>query len=264
MTLAPDVREPRDARSARRDEVQPGQSSVRRPQGPQAQRTGQRTSAQRTSTQLTSAQRPQNEPAQVQRTQEQRAPGQGTKGQRTQGQGTQTPRTPVPRSQQPQPPRQSRQGQAAPPQRQPSLDDRPVEYWPTAAIRAALETDDMAVWQRIVAAVKRDPYGRTARQVEEVLQTARPYGVSKALSEVLVRTREHLEATERAEVARQIQAMLRRSELQAPEFASRIGVSNESFATYLEGTTSPPASLLLRMQRLSDRFAKLSAQRSGK
>jgi DNA-binding transcriptional regulator YiaG len=122
----------------------------------------------------------------------------------------------------------------------------------------------MTVWQRIVAAIKRDPYGRTSRQVEEVLQTARPYGVSKALSEVLVRTREHLEATERAEVAHQIQAMLRRSELQAPEFASRIGVSNESFADYLEGTVSPPASLLLRMQRLSERFAKLSAQRSAK
>lgn len=65
-------------------------------------------------------------------------------------------------------------------------------------------------------------------------------------------------------MARQIQAMLRRSELQAPEFASRVGVSNESFADYLEGTVSPPASLLLRMQRLSDRFAKLSAQRSAK
>ncbi|SER73370.1 hypothetical protein SAMN04488583_6106 [Mycobacterium sp. 88mf] len=287
MTLAPDVRESRDARMARRDEVQPVQSSPRRPpsqrtQAPQAQRTSAQrtTTAQRTaatpraatprtatppsSAQRSSAQRPQNAPAQVQRTQEQRAPVQDTKAQRTQGQGTQTPRTPVQRSQQPAQPRQSRPAKAAPPQRQPAFDDRPVEYWPTAAIRAALETDDMAVWQRIVAAIKRDPYGRTARQVEEVLQTARPYGVSKALSEVLVRTREHLEATERAEVARQIQAMLRRSELQAPEFASRVGVSNESFADYLEGTTSPPASLLLRMQRLSDRFAKLSAQRSAK
>ena len=122
----------------------------------------------------------------------------------------------------------------------------------------------MAVWQRIVAAIKRDPYGRTARQVEEVLENAHPYGVSKALSEVLVRTREHLETCERADVAREIQSMLRRSELQAPEFASRIGVSNESLATYLEGTVSPPASLLLRMQRVSDRFAKLAAQRSGK
>ena len=87
-------------------------------------------------------------------------------------------------------------------------DDRPVEFWPTAAIRAALETDDLTVWQRIVVAIKRDPYGRTARQVEEVLETARPYGVSKALSEVLTRTRENLEANERAEVARQMQVLL--------------------------------------------------------
>lgn len=171
-----------------------------------------------------------------------------------------TRREGVPPGKRPQP--QRNPGQRPPTQqRRPAFDDRPVEYWPTAAIRAALETDDLAVWQRIVAAIKRDPYGRTARQVEEVLETARPYGVSKALSEVLVRTREHLEATERAEVARQIQALLRRSALQPQEFASRIGVSNESFADHLEGRTSPPASLLLRMQRLSDRFAKIAAQR---
>ncbi|PJK24101.1 hypothetical protein CSX11_02185 [Mycobacterium goodii] len=180
-----------------------------------------------------------------------RSPGQRNQAPRPAGAHPRDPQTPI-------------RG-AAPtraPQRQ--FDDRPVEYWPTAAIRAALETDDLTVWQRIVAAIKRDPYGRTARQVEEVLETARPYGVSKALSEVLVRTRDHLEASERAEVAKQIQAMLRRSKLAPQEFASRIGVSNEEFATYLEGSVSPRASLLLRMQRLSDRFAKIAAQRGGK
>ncbi len=85
--------------------------------------------------------------------------------------------------------------------RRPSNDDKPVEFWPTAAIREALETDELTVWQRIATAIKRDPYGRTARQVEEVLESTRPYGVSKALSEVLTRTRENLEANERAEVA---------------------------------------------------------------
>src|SRR5258705_1916279 len=77
---------------------------------------------------------------------------------------------------------------AAPtPGRRPAIDDRPVEFWPTAAIRAALETDDLTVWQRIVVAIKRDPYCRTARQVQERPATARPYGVSKALSEGLTR-----------------------------------------------------------------------------
>jgi hypothetical protein len=145
----------------------------------------------------------------------------------------------------------------------PSPDDRPVEFWPTSAIRAALETDDLTVWQRIVVAIKRDPYGRTARQVEEVLETARPYGVSKALSEVLTRTREHLEANECAEVARHIQVLMDRSGLGEQEFASRIGVPAEDFAAYLDGTTSPSASLMIRMRRLSDRFAKMRAQRPG-
>ena len=151
---------------------------------------------------------------------------------------------------------------ASKPAKRPPTDDRPVEFWPTAAIRAALETDDLTVWQRIVVAIKRDPYGRTARQVEEVLETAQPYGVSKALSEVLSRTREHLEANERAEVARHIQRLMERSGLGPAEFASRIGVPSEQFTKYLSGATSPSASLMIRMRRLSDRFAKIRAQRA--
>jgi hypothetical protein len=147
--------------------------------------------------------------------------------------------------------------------RQPPVDDRPVEFWSTAAIRAALETDDLTVWQRIVTAIKRDPWGRTARQVEEVLDKARPYGVSKALTEVLSRAREQLEANERAEVGRHVQLLLNRSALGAQEFASRIGVPPDQFEAYLEGRVSPPASLLIRMRRLSDRFAKMHARRSG-
>lgn len=145
-----------------------------------------------------------------------------------------------------------------------TIDDRPVEFWSTAAIRTALEADDLTVWQRIVTAIKRDPYGRTARQVEEVLDKAPPPGVSKALDEVLVRARAHLEAAERAEVGRHVQVLLDRSGLGAPEFASRIGIPEDEFAEYLDGHTSPPASLMLRMRRLSDRFAKMRAQRSNR
>lgn len=142
-----------------------------------------------------------------------------------------------------------------------AADERPVEFWPTAAIRAALETDDLAVWQRIVAAIKRDPFGRTARQVEEVLETARPYGVSKALAEVLTRTREHLEANEREEVARHIRVLLEHSGLGRQEFASRIGVPPDEFASFLGGQISPSAALMVRMKRLSERFARMRSNR---
>ncbi|MET0704976.1 MAG: XRE family transcriptional regulator [Mycobacterium sp.] len=139
--------------------------------------------------------------------------------------------------------------------------DRPVEFWPTSAIRSALETGDITIWQRIVVAIKRDPFGRTARQVEEVLEHAEPRGISTALSEVLVRSRQHLEANERAEAARHVRLLLDRSGLSEQEFASRIGVPSADLAVYLDGSVSPPASLMIRMRRLSDRFAKMRSHR---
>ena len=143
-----------------------------------------------------------------------------------------------------------------------AIDERPVEFWPTASIRSALETGDITIWQRIVVAIKRDPYGRTARQVEEVLETAAPQGISTALNEVLLRARSHLEANERTEAARHVQVLLERYGLGEPEFASRIGVTREDLTAYLDTTVSPPASLMIRMRRLSDRFAKIRAQQA--
>lgn len=131
-----------------------------------------------------------------------------------------------------------------------------MEVWSTAAIRSALQSGDITVWQRIVVAIKRDPFGRTARQVEEVLERSDRSGVSKALEEVLRRSRSHLEAAERAEVAKHIRVLLDRSGLSESEFASRVGIPGDDLVIYLDGTVSPPASLMVRMSRLSDRFAK--------
>ncbi|MBV8929450.1 MAG: XRE family transcriptional regulator [Mycobacteriaceae bacterium] len=144
------------------------------------------------------------------------------------------------------------------------FDRRPVEFWPTSAIRAAVESGDLATWQRITVALKRDPFGRTARQIEEVLQDAPSYGISEALAEVLARARAHLEAEERAEVAQHVRALLERSGLSPPEFASRIGASVDELTSYLDAAVSPSASQMVRMRRLSDRFAKIRAQRAAR
>jgi hypothetical protein len=160
----------------------------------------------------------------------------------------------------PTPPSQRSPGE----QRSPGGDpEQPVEFWPTSAIRSALQGGDIDTWKRIAAALKRDPYGRTARQVEEVLEGTRPYGIAKALWEVLERARAHLEANERAEVARHMRLLIDRSGLPEPEFASRIGVAPEDLAAYLDGSLSPSASLMIRIRRLSDRFVKVKSTRSA-
>ena len=140
--------------------------------------------------------------------------------------------------------------------------EQPVEFWSTAAIRSALQGGDIDTWKGIAAAIKRDPYGRTARQVEEILEGTRPYGISKALWEVLDRARAHLEANERAEVTRHVRLLIDRSGLGEQEFASRIGVTPEDLAAYLDGSLSPSASLMIRIRRLSDRFVNVQSARS--
>ena len=81
---------------------------------------------------------------------------------------------------------------------------------------------------------------------------------------MLTRTREHLEANERAEVARHVRLLLERSGLGQQEFASRIGVPAEDSRPTSRAQTSPAASLMIRMRRLSDRFAKIHDERSGR
>jgi DNA-binding transcriptional regulator YiaG len=130
-----------------------------------------------------------------------------------------------------------------------------VESWSTATTRSALESGDLPTWQRLVAALRHDPYGRTARQVEEVLDD-HPHGISAALSEALARARRQLEANERAEVTRHMRLLMERSGLSQQEFASRIGVPAQTLDDYLQARGSPPASLMIRMRRLSDRFAE--------
>ena len=95
-----------------------------------------------------------------------------------------------------------------------------------------------------------------------MLETSRPYGISKALAEVLDRARAHLETNERTEVARHVGVLIERSGLKLPEFASRIGVPADELGAYLDATTSPSASLMIRMRRLSDRFAKARSHES--
>ena len=78
---------------------------------------------------------------------------------------------------------------------------------------------------------------------------------------MLARARAHLDANERAEVARHVRLLIERSHLSRAEFASRIGVAEAELAEHLTGAVSPSAALMIRMRRLSDRFAKVDGDR---
>jgi DNA-binding transcriptional regulator YiaG len=129
--------------------------------------------------------------------------------------------------------------------------DAPVSQWPTEAVQAALERGDLADWHRIVAAIRADPWGRTARQVEEVLSHSRPYGVTEAMQTALSRARQQAEANERAAVAAEIREAVEQSGLSQAEFASWIGTSASRLSTYASGKVTPSATLMLRIRRVA-------------
>jgi DNA-binding transcriptional regulator YiaG len=134
--------------------------------------------------------------------------------------------------------------------------DAPVSQWPTEAVQTALERGDLADWHRITTEIQADPWGTTARQVEEVLSHSRPYGVAEAMETVLHHARERAEASERAAVATEIREAVERSGLSRAGFASRIGTSSSRLSTYISGRVIPSATLMLRIRRVADRESK--------
>lgn len=126
----------------------------------------------------------------------------------------------------------------------------PVADWPTEAVQAALERGDLGDWHRLAVEIDRDPWGRTARQVEEVLSHTRPYGIADAMETVLTRARAQAERGEREAVASELRRAVERSGLTRAAFASRIGTSPSRLSTYLSGKVIPSASLMVRVRRL--------------
>lgn len=127
-----------------------------------------------------------------------------------------------------------------------------VVDWPTEAVQAALERGNLAHWHRLVVEIRREPWGQTARQVEEVLSHSRPYGVAEAMETVIARARAQAERREREAVAAEIRDAVERSGLTRGQFASEIGTSASRLSTYLNGKVTPSASLLFRIRRRFD------------
>jgi DNA-binding transcriptional regulator YiaG len=124
----------------------------------------------------------------------------------------------------------------------------PVTDWPTEAVRAALERGDLEHWRRLAAEISRRPWGRTARQVEEVLSHSWPYGVAELMESVIARAR--AEADERRAVAAEIRQAITDSGLSRAEFAAHIGTSASRLSTYTTSKVMPSATLMLRIRRL--------------
>lgn len=132
-----------------------------------------------------------------------------------------------------------------------SSPEDPVEEWPLEAIQTALERGSLKHWRRLATAIKAEPWGPIAREVEEVLTYSRPYGVAEVMERVIAIARQDAEAAERAAVAAEVKRLIEASGLSRHEFASRIGTSASRLSTYATAKVVPSAALMVRMRSVA-------------
>ncbi len=130
--------------------------------------------------------------------------------------------------------------------------DDPVEDWPTEAVLTALERGGLSHWRRLAAAIRADPWGVVARRVEEALTLSEAYGVDELMADAIAGARAQAAQSERVAVAAEITRLVTGSGLSRAEFAARIGTSPSRLCTYLAGTVTPSAAMLIRMRRVSE------------
>ena len=126
-----------------------------------------------------------------------------------------------------------------------------AEEWGFEGLLSAVDRGGFYDWQKIVAGLRRDPWGPMARTLKrEVFEAAESRGVVSAMRGALVLARAEAQASEKQAVAVELQELLQRSRLSREQFADRIGTSQSRLSTYLSGKVTPSASLLVRARGL--------------
>lgn len=126
--------------------------------------------------------------------------------------------------------------------------DAPVEEWGFDGLLEAVERGDRSHWHRITLALEADPRGKVAGEMEEVLEAVKDSGMADLFRRVHYSALAHAHAAERARAVSRLQAALKLSGLTVDGFAARLGVTARRLAISLDGTRTPPQTLIVRAE----------------
>ncbi|MET3919942.1 putative XRE-type DNA-binding protein [Arthrobacter sp. UYEF20] len=127
----------------------------------------------------------------------------------------------------------------------------PVESWGFEGLLAAVERGDVRDWRRIAQALSRDPRGKVAAEIREVVDSVENPAMANLFGDLLRNATVAQEAGERLAVVLELTRALEGSGLSRAEFASRLGTSQSRLSTYLTGKVVPSAMVLIRARRLA-------------
>lgn len=128
-----------------------------------------------------------------------------------------------------------------------------VTSWPYEALVTVIDRGLVPDWRPILAEIRRAPSSDVARRVGRYLSYREPDGAGTFFRLAIECARTDAARSERAEVAARVRQAVELSALSKSALAAEVGTSASRLSTYLAGTVTPSAALLVRMERTARR-----------
>lgn len=132
------------------------------------------------------------------------------------------------------------------------LDDVAPEWEDLSLVGHEIEHGDLASWRRHLANVAAVPWSPYARDLADAARQQGFPGVADLIAACAARFRSRAEEDDRAEIAREIRALVHASGSTQRTFAELVGTSQSRLSTYANGIVTPSAAMMLRIRRTAD------------
>lgn len=130
---------------------------------------------------------------------------------------------------------------------------RPMDEWPAEALEIILDRGVLSDWRRLSAAIRANPWGPTARAVEQLAAFDDHYGIDRVMLDMIHESRQAIDRTARERYARRIKSIRRRTGLSQRDFARLVGTSASRLSDYENAKVAPSTDVLGRIESIGRR-----------
>lgn len=123
-----------------------------------------------------------------------------------------------------------------------------VAGWPAEAIEIALDRGTVSDWHRLAVEIRRSPWGRVARTVDEIATWDEHPGVDVVMRRIIDDARSAVSAAGRQRWAAHIRALRSATGLSMRKFAALAGTSASRLSDYENARVAPTTDALARLE----------------
>lgn len=125
---------------------------------------------------------------------------------------------------------------------------RPVAQLHPDAIEAMLDRGSISDWRLLVEEIRRQPWGRLARLVDDIASRGEHYGVDQLMHRSIVRARRDADAGARRRFAARLRAMRHQAGLTLREVPELAGTSESRLSASENSRVAPTTTVFRRIE----------------